>query len=288
MILEIGQIASRFDLGNVIEMVDGVVSINSLEIRRNDGHTEYEYQAARNLTLDSTNDDPIDIWSYGEYLYVLEDGSLDVFRYNLSDNSLDNAKYISLPAGYTDVRAIYGTDTRIYIISKNSTETRVLVYSVSDASRQSSEEYTLDSAGCTDPVGFVIANDIHYILDATLGKICAFSSAGVEDTTKEIDLDSDTVDPSGMYTNEVTIWVISSTGQEAFAYDIDSMEYNPDINDDLTQASNPVGGWYSNGVLYIADDASAEQTIHVFTAVLNILVARDEKLIIDEDDISLT
>lgn len=162
------------------------------------------------------------------------------------------------------------------------------MYDLSDGTRQSSEEYTLDSAGCTNPIGLVIANDIHYIADYTLSKICAFSSAGVEDTTKEIDLDSNIVDPSGMYTNGVTIWIISPTGQEAFAYDIDSKEYNPDINDDLTQASHPVGGWYSNGVLYIADDASAEHTIHVFTAVLNILVARDEKLIIDEDDISLT
>lgn len=92
--LEIGQIASRFDLGNAIEMVDGVVSINSLEIRRNDGHTEYEYQDSRNLTLDSANDDPIDIWSYGEYLYVLEHSSLDVFRYNLTDNSRRCRLYI--------------------------------------------------------------------------------------------------------------------------------------------------------------------------------------------------
>ena len=155
-------------------------------------------------------------------------------------------------AGVDNPQGIWSDGARMWVVDAN--DDTIYAYKMSDQSRDSSKDITLDSSN-DDPRGIWSNGVTMWVVDSYHDKIYAYKmSDKSRDSNKDIDVASDVGTPTGIWSNGVTMWVADSDDAELYAYKMS--DKSRDSSKGITLSNDSVNGIWSNGVtMWVADDS---------------------------------
>ena len=194
-------------------------------------------ERSKDINVSSNNTRPYGIWSDGTTMWVANRAVLDhdtrvVSAYRLSDGSYQANKSFTLDAGNDDARGIWSDGTTMWVLQSKgrSASSKMYAYKLSNGARDSDKDIddlvsALDSPNGLWSDGTTIwaaswdsnvTGDIEQNADGT---VYAYTlSTGNRDTAKEFSLDSANSAPSGLWSNETTLWVTDTYDDKLYAY----------------------------------------------------------------------
>ena len=263
------------DLVSQVEDATG----NALEIAV---YTDRDLSPPKQVTafdLHSDNSTPRGIWGNDDTFWVANDGTgagNKLFAYNRSDGSRDaSSDFDNLNgAGNTHVRGICSDGTTMFVA--DSDDDKVYAYKMSDTTRDSGKDVTLDSDNNSpqglscDPTHLWVAEDN----DNLTSKIFVYlRSDGSHVST--MDIAASTLSPSsnmgplnnndqrGMWSNGTTLFVVDHGDTQVYGYQLSDQSQDVDKNLDLDSANtDPWGLWFDGRVLWVAD--TADDKLYVY------------------------
>ena len=190
----------------------------------------------KDITLDSTNADPTGLWSDGVTIWVADATAGKLFAYTLTTRLYNADKNIELATANANPTDIWSDGETLWVA--DATEAKLFAYTLPDGS----------SGGSRDSRATV----------GKSGRLPRLTDVN-RDTTKDITLDSANTDPTGLWSDGVTIWVADADAR-AYAYSLadDRRDSTKDI--DLGEAGNdaPHGVWSDGETLWVADSADTK------------------------------
>ena len=264
-------IADVFYRGADVDNLTANSTSNSLEIAV---YTNRDLSPPKRVTgfdLVTNNSTPRGVWGNDDTIWVANDGSgaTDrLYAYKRSDRSRDAGKdFANLnTAGNNNPRGICSDGTTMFVA--DSGDDKVYAYKMSDTTRISTREVTLDAAN-NSPQGLSCDSTHLWVADDTndhlTSKIFVYlRSDGSHAST--LDIPASTLSPSnndgsinnhdqrGMWSNGTTLFVVDDTDTQVYAYQLSDRTRDDDKNLDLGAANtDPWGLWFDGRVLWVVD-----------------------------------
>ncbi len=227
----------------------------SLLASEEDDDSPGDRDTLRDLTLNSSNSYPYDIWSDGTTMYVMDDSDDKVYAYTLSGGARDTSKEFDLHSANSNPKGIWSDGTTIWVADR--TDRKLYAYTLSGGARNTSKEFNLFS-GNHSAVGIwsngatmYVANDSSWGAD----RVYAYNlSSGTRDTTKEFALHSDNTNVEGIWSDGVTIWTSDDSDDKLYAYTLSSGARNTSREFALhSDNGDPTGIWSDSATIWVAD-----------------------------------
>ena len=272
-------IANVFYRGADVDNLTANSTSNALEIAV---YTDRDLSPPKRVTafdLDSNNSTPRGVWGNDDTFWVANDGSGatdKLYAYNRSDGSRDSSSdFDNLnTAGNNDVRGICSDGTTMFVADSGDDE--IYAYRMSDKTRISTREVTLDSAN-NSPQGLSCDRTHLWVAedndDLTSKVFVYLRSDGSHVST--LDIGASTLNPSstvgainnndqrGMWSNGTTLFVVDHGDTKVYGYQLSDRSRDDDKNLDLDSANtNPWGLWFDGRVLWVAD--TADDRLYVY------------------------
>ena len=172
-------------------------------------------------------------------------------------------------------KGIWSADDGTTIWVADWLDDKLYAYTLSDGRRDPSKEFYLDdendrpediwSDGTTIWVtdkGPSFGNGADKVFAYTLPD---GTNGGTRDVTKEFGLDAANRNPTGIWSDDTTIWVADGADDKLYAYTLDSGERDAD-RDVVLHADNesPQGLWSDGATIWVADDGE-DQKVFAYT-----------------------
>ena len=272
-------IANVFYRGADVDNLTANSTSNVLEISV---YTDRDLSPPKRVTgfdLHSDNSTPRGVWGNDETFWVANDGSGatdKLYAYNRSDGSRDSSSdFDNLnTAGNNDVRGICSDGTTMFVADSGDDE--IYAYRMSDKTRISTREVTLDSAN-NSPQGLSCDRTHLWVAedndDLTSKVFVYLRSDGSHVST--LDIGASTLSPSssvgavnnndqrGMWSNGTTLFVVDHGDSQVYGYQLSDRSRDDDKNLDLDSANtNPWGLWFDGRALWVAD--TADDKLYVY------------------------
>ena len=272
-------IADRFHVGADIANLGVTSPVSVLEIAV---YTDRDLIPPKRVTgfdLHSSNSAPRGVWGNADTFWVANDGSGNadkLYAYNRSDGSRDtSADFDTLQAaGNQDPRDICSHGATMFVA--DSSDNKIYAYRMSDKTRISTREVTLDSAN-NSPQGLSCDRTHLWVAednDDLTSKIFVYLRSD-ESHVSTLDIGASTLSPSnndgsinnhdqrGMWSNGTTLFVVDDTDTQVYAYQLSDRTRDDDKNLDLDAANtDPWGLWFDGRVLWVAD--TADDKLYVY------------------------
>ena len=189
------------------------------------------------IILDGANADPTGLWSDGTTIWVADAAAGQLFAYTLATRTYDMDKDIDLDTANTNPIGIWSDGTTFWVA--DATAEKLFAYTLTDGSSGGSRDLRATGGKSGRPPRLT---EVEY------------------DDTKDIDLDSANTDPTGIWSDGVTIWVADSADTRAYAYTLATRTYDDTKDINLGEAGNdaPHGVWSDGETLWVADSADAK------------------------------
>ncbi len=156
-------------------------------------------------------------------------------------------------AGNKYPEGIWSDGTTMWVA--DSAEDKIYAYKMSDKSRDSSKDVSLDSALTPAPTGIWSDGATMWVTDYSDDAIYAYKmSDKSRDSSRDFTLDSAlTPAPTGIWSDGATMWVTDAHYDKIYAYKMS--DKSRDSSKDVTlEASYPYGGIWSDGTtMWVAD-----------------------------------
>ena len=191
--------------------------------------------------LDSTNTNPIDIYSDNTTIWVLDTGLDKILAYHANTYARDSAKDITLDAGNSNPLGMDSDGTTLWVTDSS----KLYAYILSSRARSASDDITLNGSN-SNPSHLTVGDSILWVADeGSTKKLFAYdltsgSTYGDYKSGDSITLHSNSIDIAGLANDGTTIWVVSDDSNYVYAYAISSgnrdqdKEFDVDISDTLT------------------------------------------------------
>ena len=213
----------------------------------------------------ASNEEPIDIWSDGETMWVADFEDDKLYAYNLATGARDSAKEFDLQyaADIADLsdetpRGIWSDGITMWV--SDSAADRLFAYTLATGARDPAKEFNLHKdnsfAGAIWSDGTII-----WVLQ-TLGgdkKLFAYVLAtGARDPDKDITLTASNANPSGLWSDGTTFWVLDISDNAVYSYQSNG---NRDTTRNLSLASgnsNARGIWSDGFTLWVGNEEATD------------------------------
>ena len=172
--------------------------------------------SAKDITLDSNNNNPQCIWSDGTTMYVVDYYS-KIFAYTIATRQRDVSKDITLTRSAT---GIWGNSTTIWVSSYGHNV--IEAYTISSKSRDSSKDITINTNRgnegiWSDGVTMWVAND-------TASRVSAYNiSTGARDSTKDFNVGIN--GSEGLWSNGLTMYISNARTNQVNAYTLSTQRF---------------------------------------------------------------
>ena len=272
-------IANVFYRGADVDNLTANSTSNVLEISV---YTDRDLSPPKRVTgfdLHSDNSTPRGVWGNDETIWVANDGAGatdKLYAYNRSDGSRDSSSdFDNLnTAGNNDVRGICSDGTTMFVADSGDDE--IYAYRMSDKTRISTREVTLDSAN-NSPQGLSCDRTHLWVAednDDLTSKIFVYLRSD-ESHVSTLDIGASTLSPSstvgainnndqrGMWSNGTTLFVVDYGDDQVYGYQLSDRSRDDDKNLSLDAANtDPWGLWFDGRVLWVAD--TADDKLYVY------------------------
>ena len=272
-------IANVFYRGADVDNLTANSTSNALEIAV---YTDRDLSPPKRVTafdLVSNNSTPRGVWGNDDTIWVANDGSGatdKLYAYNRSDGSRDSSSdFDNLnTAGNNDVRGICSDGTTMFVADSGDDE--IYAYRMSDTTRISTREVTLDSAN-NSPQGLSCDRTHLWVAednDDLTSKIFVYLRSD-ESHVSTLDIGASTLSPSstvgainnndqrGMWSNGTTLFVVDYGDDQVYGYQLSDRSRDDDKNLSLDAANtDPWGLWFDGRVLWVAD--TADDKLYVY------------------------
>ena len=272
-------IANVFYRGADVDNLTANSTSNALEIAV---YTDRDLSPPKRVTafdLHSDNSTPRGVWGNEETIWVANDGTGatdKLYAYNRSDGSRDSSSdFDNLnTAGNNDVRGICSDGTTMFVADSGDDE--IYAYRMSDTTRISTREVTLDSTN-NSPQGLSCDRTHLWVAednDDLTSKIFVYLRSD-ESHVSTLDIGASTLSPSstvgainnndqrGMWSNGTTLFVVDHGDTKVYGYQLSDQSRDDDKNLDLDAANaDPWGLWFDGRVLWVAD--TADDKLYVY------------------------
>ena len=272
-------IANVFYRGADVDNLIANSTSNALEIAV---YTNRDLSPPKRVTafdLATNNSTPRGVWGNDDTIWVANDGSgaTDrLYAYNRSDGSRDSSSDFNNlnGAGNNNPRGICSDGTTMFVA--DSGDDKVYAYRMSNTTRISTREVTLDSAN-NSPQGLSCDRTHLWVAednDDLTSKIFVYQrSDGSHVST--LDIGASTLSPSsnmgplnnndqrGMWSNGTTLFVVDHGDTQIYGYQLSDQSQDVDKNLSLDAANaDPWGLWFDGRVLWVAD--TADDKVYVY------------------------
>ena len=222
--------------------------------------------AAQDWNLDGVNRNARGLWSDGQTIYVSDTGRDKLYAYHLP-GSLPPRVRVAGFATHSDnahPTDIWGNQETIWI--SDDTDDKIYAYRRSDASRDSSKDFTLDSNN-TAPTGICSDGTTMFVSEWNEAKVFAYKMADrTYDSTSDITTNSNNLRAEAVWCDADTLWVAEddsgadnriyaynlSDGTEDTSKDFDTLVVGADATE---QNHDPRGLWSNGQTMFVVDRA---------------------------------
>ena len=211
------------------------------------------------------NNDPMDIWSDGTTMWVLDIEDKKIYAYNMATKARDSAKdfntLTSIPAETLGPYGIWSDGTTMWVASWRANDEKIYAYSMSTKARDSAKDFnTLIAAGNTYPEIIWSDGTTMWVTDWADEKIYAYSmSTKARDSAKDFNtlIAAGNRSLKGIWSDGTTMWVADRQDSKIYAYSMSSKAR--DSAKDFTNLSaagntRTQGIWSDGNTMWVADD----------------------------------
>ena len=251
---------------------------------------DLEWNVTRDIeSLDPGNDGPTGMWSYGNTLYIADngDGADDgVYAYDLATGERTEEHEFALDATNRAPRGFWSDGETVWV--SDSGRERLFAYGLGTGERAEEHEFELADRN-EDARGIWSDGARMWVLDGHRGALFAYDLA-TGALLGEYELASANGNPYGVWSDGTSIWVSDHDRKHIFAYELPSPPDEP-VADDAAPASiervtdeeftalpsagnNSPRGISSDGdVLYVADASNGRVYTYNMPAVIDARLA---------------
>ncbi len=251
---------------------------------------DLEWNVTRDIeSLDPGNDGPTGMWSYGNTLYIADngDGADDgVYAYDLATGERTEEHEFALDATNRAPRGFWSDGETVWV--SDSGRKRLFAYGLGTGERAEEHEFELADRN-EDARGIWSDGARMWVLDGHRGALFAYDLA-TGALLGEYELASANGNPYGVWSDGTSIWVSDHDRKHIFAYELPSTPDEP-VADDAAPASiervtdeeftalpsagnNSPRGISSDGdVLYVADASNGRVYTYNMPAVIDARLA---------------
>ncbi len=171
--------------------------------------------SSKDFSLDASNDYPFGIWSNRVTMWVADNDDDKLYAYQMSDQSRDSSKDISL--AYYEPSGIWSNGVTMWVADIGETE--LFAYSLTGKTRDSGKDIRLANAN-SEPGGIWSDGKTMWAVDTNDAKVYAYKmSDGSYDSAKDYTtLDTSNDRPFGIWSDGVTTWVVDNSDEKLYAY----------------------------------------------------------------------
>ena len=260
--------------GHQVDLVEGRNEV-TVTVTAADGVTTKDYTVSVNRGSDALygwgaaedidtlvvagNDSPVDLWSNGETIWVVDDDDDKLYAYVLADGARDSAKDFYLTAANSEPVGIWSDGTTMWVA--DFFDDKLYAYALATGVRDSSWDLdTLAAAGNTNLAGIWSDGTTIWVADYIDYKLYAYTLAtGARDPDKDIDTLAAALNhnPRGIWSDGTTIWVADIVDYKLYAYALSTgaRDANWDF-DTLAAAGNDglEGIWSDGTTMWVVDE----------------------------------
>ena len=272
---------NSFDITITVTAADGMTTEEYTVTVRRGVTTALGWKVDDDIDL-SANSAPRGVWSNGTTLWAVDATANKLFAYTLATQMYDSVKDIPLDGANTDPTGIWSDGTTIWVA--DATANKLFAYTL--ATRLYDADKDIELAANTEPTDIWSDGTTFWVADATDTKLFAYTlktgSSGSSrdfratggksgrlprltdvdrDADKDIDLDTANADPTGIWSDGVTIWVADDDDDTLYAYTLEtgSRDRSKDFTDPRDAGNTSPFGLWSDGVtMWGADSDDAK------------------------------
>ncbi|MBC6401931.1 MAG: hypothetical protein GDA37_13180, partial [Ekhidna sp.] len=226
----------------------------------------------RDIDLATSNSSPTGLWSDGITIWVADYNTVRLYAYTLADGTRDTEKDIAT----VNPDGLWSDGTTIWVAQDGfgGEDDKLYAYTLADGMRNAEKDINL-ATGNDDPDGGIWSDKTTlWVADSDDYKLYAYTLAdGTRNAEKDISLANiedifaaDNDDPSGIWSDGTTIWVVNdeiitnadftSDNDKIYAYVLadGTRDEGKEINT-LNGAGNndPKGVWSDDTILWVVD-----------------------------------
>ena len=223
--------------------------------------------------INTLSSDPSYASTDGTFLWVLDATDDRVYVYELSTGNWLQHRDISLNSNNSDPAGISVMANKLFVVDKTGDKFYVyqnygkVLISDPDSYRIYYYDYCATTMGTRISSRDITATGTYCWSDGKImfvlnsSEINAYNLiTGTAITSRDITLDSNNADPTGIWSDGTTMWVADNTDDKLYGYNLSSGSRNSDK--DLTLISNngsPRGMWSDGTTVYISDDGASKK-----------------------------
>ncbi len=231
---------------------------------------DFEWNVARDIeALEPGNDRPTGMWSYGNMLYIADngDGADDaVYVYDLATGERVEEREFALDTANRAPRGFWSDDVTVWV--SDSGQNRLFAHDLATGDRLRARDLVLAERN-RDARGIWSDGKTMWVLDDGKNSLFAYD-LGSGDLLAEYALDASNGDPHGIWSDGVGVWVSDDGAKRLIAYRLptlpDDEQASNEENKELERVSDedfkelsgarnnsPRGIWSDGDVMYVAD-----------------------------------